>query len=73
MDEKELRKFRQTKGYLTIKEVCDMFNCGRDYIDYGINTRKLKYMSPNNKTRFIYLDDFIGYMKTCPKIPGGAR
>ena len=64
MNEQELKKFRIQKGYLTIKELCDMFGCGRDYIDYGINVGRLRYMSPNNKLRIVYLDDFIEYMKT---------
>lgn len=68
MDEKELQKFRIEKGYLTIKELSKMFGVGRDYIDYGINIGRLKYMSPNNKLRIVRLDDFIKYMETNPQM-----
>ena len=68
MDEKELQRFRIQKGYLTIKELSDMFGIGRDYIDYGINIGMLKYMSPNNKLRIVKLDDFIKYMEMNPRM-----
>jgi hypothetical protein len=60
---KELYRIRQNDGLLTISELCAMFKCGRAYIDNAVNSGKLKFMSPNNKLRFIQKQDFIEYMK----------
>lgn len=57
----ELVNARHAIGLYSIKELCEMFNCGRSKIDYGINNGELPYISPNNKDRFVYLKDFLEY------------
>lgn len=63
MEEKELTddlvKFRQNMGIFSISEICKMFGCGRSYIDLMINNQMLNYISPNNRDRFVYLNDFL--------------
>lgn len=61
--EKELSCVRQSKGLYSIKELAKMFGIGRARIDYALNTNQLKYVSPNGKTRFIFIDDFFEYLK----------
>ena len=61
--EKELSNVRQSKGLYSIKELAKMFGIGRAKIDYALNTNQLKYVSPNGKTRFIFVDDFFEYLK----------
>ena len=61
--EKELSSVRQSKGLYNIKELAKMFGIGRAKIDYALNTNQLKYVSPNGKTRFIFVDDFFEYLK----------
>lgn len=60
----ELRKARHAIGLYSIKELCEMFDCSRHNIDNAINTGCLKYVSPNNRDRYVYLQDFLSYMKT---------
>lgn len=55
---------RHHAGLYSIKELCTMFGCGRAKIDFALNTGQLKYISPNNRERFIYLEDFLSFMKT---------
>lgn len=57
--EEELVKARQEIKLFTIDELCTMFACGRMHIDNALNSGRLKYMSPNNRDRYIYLDDFL--------------
>lgn len=59
----ELVDARHGIGLYSIRELCDMFGCGRYMIDFAINSHQLKYMSPNNKSRFVYLKDFLEYME----------
>ncbi len=54
---------RHKIGLYSIKELCDMFGCGRFLIDLGVNSGKLKYLSPNNRDRFIYLNDFLKFIE----------
>ena len=55
----ELRLSRRLLGLYTIKELSDMFDIGRHKIDLMINTGKLKYVSPNGKTRYVLLKDYV--------------
>lgn len=59
--EEKLRKARHDIGLYTIKELAVMFDCGRQSIDNAINTGQLKYISPNNKTRYVFVSDFLKY------------
>lgn len=61
--EKELREARREIGLYSVQELRVMFNCGRTVIDNALNTGQLKYLSPNNRERFVYLNDFIEFMK----------
>lgn len=54
---------RHKIGLYSIKELCSMFACGRSLIDKGINSGILKYMSPNNRDRYVYLNDFLKYIE----------
>lgn len=58
----ELADRRHALGIYSIKELSDMFGMGRSHIDYALNTNQLKYVSPNNRTRFILLKDFIAFL-----------
>lgn len=58
----ELRQSRRLLGLYTIKELSDMFDIGRHKIDLMINTGKLKYVSPNGKTRYILLKDYVNVL-----------
>ena len=57
-----LEEVRHKLGLYSIIELSQMFNCHRNAIDYALNTGKLKYISPNRKDRFIYLNDYLEYM-----------
>ena len=59
----ELEKARHVKEIYSINELCAMFNCSRYSIDNAINIGKLDYISPNNRDRYIFLPDFLAYMK----------
>ena len=59
----QLIEARQKLGLYSIKELCAMFGCGRSKIDEAINSGKLKYMSPNGRSRFIFLNDFLEFNK----------
>lgn len=58
-----LVKTRHELGLYSIKEICNMFGCGRTLIDKALKTGELDSMSPNNKERFVYLKDFMEFMK----------
>ena len=60
----DLITIRHNQGLYDINELCKMFSVQRPYIIFAIESGRLKYMSPNKKQKFIYLDDFIEYMKT---------
>ena len=60
----DLIEIRHNQGLYDINELCKMFNVQRPFINFAIESGRLKYMSPNNKQKFIYLNDFIDYMKT---------
>lgn len=60
--EEELLEARHSIGLYSIKELCLMFNCSRFYIDKALNEKSLKYLSPNNRDRYIYLKDFLALM-----------
>lgn len=59
----DLVKFRRDMGIFSISEICEMFGCGRSYIDFMINDQKLNYITPNNRDRFVYLNDFLNCMR----------
>lgn len=59
----QLIKTRQDLGLYTINELSKIFSINRQSIDFAVNSGKLSYMSPNNKTKFISLTDFLGYMQ----------
>lgn len=59
----QLIEARQKIGLYSIKELCAMFGCGRSKIDAAINSGKLRYMSPNGKSRFVFLNDFLEFNK----------
>ncbi|MBO5022233.1 MAG: hypothetical protein J6C53_01995 [Clostridia bacterium] len=61
MSEEELIQARKAIGLYSICELCTMFGCGRKKIDDACNSKKLRYISPNGKGRFIYLNDFIKF------------
>lgn len=61
--EEKLLNARHAIGLYSIKELCVMFGCSRYNIDKAINNKKLKYMSPNNRDRYICIDEFIHFMK----------
>lgn len=56
-----LDKARHAISLYTIRELCTMFGCGRAHIDMALNNGSLKFMSPNNRDRFIYLNDFLEF------------
>lgn len=62
MSKEELVKGRQDKGFFTIEELSKRYGVHRYSIDNAINTGKLPFMTPNNKTRFIKETDFEQYM-----------
>ena len=68
--QQELIEARQKVGLYSIQELCSMFCCGRSKIDFAINSGQLKYMSPNNRDRFVYLNDFLDYMNSHNKKKG---
>lgn len=57
----ELAEARHAIQLYTIKELCTMFNCGRTNIDQALNSGELKFISPNNRDRYIYLNDFLTF------------
>lgn len=61
-NEKKLVEARHNLGLYSIQELCSMFGCGRTKIDLAINTGQLKYISPNNRDRFVYLKDFFDFL-----------
>ncbi len=63
MDKEQLIKTRQDLGLYTVNELCGIFCINRRAIDFALNSGKLKYMSPNNKQKLIYLTDFLEYMQ----------
>ena len=63
----KLVEVRHERGLYSIAELCSMFGCGRGKIDFALNTGLLKYISPNNRERFVYLADFLNYMENLNK------
>lgn len=64
MNEKELTELRHnTTGLYKIKELALMFDISRFSIDAAIKSGKLEYISPNNRDRYIKLNDFLEFMK----------
>lgn len=62
MNEEEKRKLKQTRhqlGIYSIAELSEMFNVGRHKIDFLLNTGLLKYISPNGRTRYIFLKEYV--------------
>lgn len=59
----DLKNARIAIGLYSISELCLMFGCSRYSIDNPINRNELKYISPNNKTRYVYLQDFLNYLE----------
>ncbi|MBQ8845065.1 MAG: hypothetical protein IJ008_03505 [Clostridia bacterium] len=64
INELELIEVRKKIGLYSIKELCLMFKIGRESIDYALNTNRLKYISPNNRDRYIYLKDYLKYVES---------
>ncbi len=62
-DKKVLVEARHEKGLYSIRELRAMFDVGRCSIDFALNSGQLKWMSPNGKERFVFLDDFIEWME----------
>lgn len=58
----KLIDIRHQLGFFTSEELQVMFNCGRDVIYNAINSKKLKYISPNGKNRFIKIDEFKQFL-----------
>lgn len=54
----KMQQIRNDRGIFTIEELSAMFKMGRQKIDDALNDNKLDYISPNNKQRFIRLEDF---------------
>lgn len=67
VNEKELVDLRHSKGLYSVKELCVMFCCGRGSIDYALNSKRLNYISPNNRDRYVYISDFVEYMESLKK------
>lgn len=63
----KLIEIRHERGLYSIVELCAMFGCGRAKIDFALNTGQLKYVSPNNRDRFIFINDFLVYMENLKK------
>lgn len=58
----DLKQARHSIGLYSIKEICEMFNCSRHNIDIALNDGKLRFVSPNNKSRYIYINEFLQFM-----------
>ncbi len=59
-----LQQVRHSIGYYSIKELQVMFlSCGRAKIDYLVNSGKLKFISPNNREKYIKLEDFLSCLQ----------
>lgn len=59
-----LQSVRHSIGYYSIRELQVMFSgCGRAKIDYLVNSGKLKFISPNNREKYIKLEDFLFYLQ----------
>jgi predicted site-specific integrase-resolvase len=63
MSKEDLIKGRQEKGFFTIEEISKRYGINRYSVDIAINSGKLPFMTPNNKTRFIKEEDFESYMR----------
>lgn len=63
LDKEELLKVRHDMGYYSVQELCAMFGIGRSFIDNALNSGQLEYISPNAKTRFIKLSDYLELVK----------
>lgn len=62
MSEAEKNKLKETRhqlGIFTITELSEMFKVGRHKIDHYLNTGQLKYISPNGRTRFVRLKEYV--------------
>lgn len=62
LQESALVKARHAIGLYSISELTEMFGMSRFHLDNALNLGELKYISPNNKTRFIYLQDYLEYL-----------
>lgn len=59
-----LKKARFGIGYYSISELQAMFSdCGRSKIDYLINSGELSSISPNNRERYVKLEDFLSCLQ----------
>jgi len=63
IENEKLKNVRHERGIYSIKELSIMFDCHRKKIDDAINHNGLHYMSPNGRTRFIYLADYLSYIE----------
>lgn len=61
--EKELIDARHNLGLYSIRELCSMFGVSRYSLDKAINEEGLKYISPNSKNRFVFLNDYVEFME----------
>jgi len=58
----KLTAARHGIGLYSLKEICIMFNCSRYSLDNAINLGELKYISPNNRDRYVYLSTYLEYL-----------
>lgn len=69
-ERKELIELRHSQGLYSIKELMAMFGIGRHALDFAMNSGQLKWMSPNNRERFVYMSDFLLWMEKGGKKDG---
>lgn len=54
---------RQYMGLYSVKELAEVFGFSRTCIDRAIKQGELAYVSPNNKTKYVYIEDFAEFMQ----------
>lgn len=69
----ELMDARHKIGLYSVSELCSMFECGRAKIDSLLNTGQLKYISPNGRTRYVYLNEYLELLSKKSKEVGGKK
>lgn len=62
-NQEALVKQRHELGYYSVLELSLMFGISRVKIDEAINTGQIDYISPNAKTKFVKLNEFLEYSK----------
>lgn len=69
----ELMDARHKMGIYSVSELCCMFECGRAKIDVLLNKGQLKYISPNGRTRYVYLNEYLELISKNDKNVGGNK